>query len=301
MNPQQARAPSAISTWAVVVLHHPQGDLAGRLERVMDQVAGLVVVSNDGQLPADLPGRLGPRIRWQINPRNLGLGAALNQGLAIAREHAVEWFLLLDQDSLVDADLVSGLAATWQSISPRGRIGILAPNYRSRAGGRCAYPVDVPWQRISTVVTSGSLVARAALDECGGMHEEFFIEGIDLEFCLRIRQRGWEVAASGRPLMTHGAGAAREATVLWRRVLVGDHPPWRCYLQGRNLTWTWRRYWRVDIPWAAKTLVSVAKRFVIICLAEDAAGPKMQEWLRGIGDGWRGVFPPPFPPPPCIV
>jgi len=47
--------------------------------------------------------------------------------------------------------------------------------------------------------------------------------------------------ATGQTLMTHGAGAAEERHFLGRTLQVGHHPPWRCHLQFRNLTWTMLR------------------------------------------------------------
>jgi GT2 family glycosyltransferase len=274
--------PSQSNTAAVVVLFHPEGELVARLQRVMTQVAMLIVISNDGESHARLSGLDVARLTHVQAAGNIGLAAALNQGLAQAAQRGFTWCLLLDQDTLVDDDLVSGLAEVHTACSSRSTVGVLVPNYRSPGtAARLAYPSDVIWQPMETAVTSGSLVALDAVRCVGDMREAFFIEGIDVEFSLRVRSAGLQLVASGRPLMTHGAGAAEERRLFGRTVLVGHHPPWRCFLQFRNLAWTLRRYGNNEPRWARVTLLSILKRFCIIFLFERQ--PLRKAWAMVSG------------------
>ncbi len=274
-------APSHTNAAAVVVLFHPEGDLVGRLQRVLPQVARLIVLSNDGQGSQRLSGLDLAHLTHVQAPGNIGLAAALNQGLNKAAESGFTWCLLLDQDTEVDADLVTGLAETFLACPDRERIGVLAPNYRSPSGQRLAYPADTPWQTLETAVTSGSLVAISSVQRAGPMREAFFIEGIDIEFSLRIRAAGLQLIGSGRPLMTHGAGAAEERRLFGRTVLVSHHTPWRCFMQFRNLTWTMWRYRRQEPRWVRSAMLSMLKRFVLVLLFERQRFSKAWAMLRG--------------------
>jgi GT2 family glycosyltransferase len=277
-----AEAPSSSNTAAVVVLFQPEGELVTRLQRVLNQVSIMVVISNDGEGPARLAGLDVTRLTYVQAAGNIGLAAALNQGLTKAAQHGFAWCMLLDQDTVVDEDLVSGLAEAHTDCPSRSKVGILVPNYRSPgASARLAYPSDGIWQSVETAVTSGSLVALETVRRVGGMREAFFIEGIDLEFSLRVRSAGLQLVASGRPLMTHGAGSAEERSLFGRTVLVGHHPPWRCFLQFRNLAWTLRRYGRKEPYWARVTLVSILKRFCITFLFERQRPRKAWAMLSG--------------------
>jgi rhamnosyltransferase len=286
--------PLRANTWAVVVLYRPEGDLWGRLRAAAEQVAGLVVVANDGVMPPMPAEASDCRLEFVVNTRNFGLGAALNQGIRRAQAAGASWVLLLDQDTLVRADLVCGLGEVWAAYPAPQSVAILAPNYRSHDGAQVAYDERCPWQHVSTAVTSGSLVATAAVDACGSMRADFFIEAIDLEFALRVRAAGWRLVASGTVLMTHAAGAGREYRIFGRRALVGDHPPWRCYLQIRNLVWTLRHHWRTDPAWAGLTILAIGKKFLLVCLAETEATEKLAAWVRGTADAWAERLPPPF-------
>lgn len=278
--------PTVANTAAVVVLFNPDGDLLSRLGRVQNQVTRLFVISNDDRAPGRLVGLDPDRLEVVQNGRNLGLAAALNIGLERARRQGFAWCLLLDQDTVIDPDLLSGLAEVYSAYPEQEKVGVLAPNYRSLGGTRVAYRTDVSWQTLPTVVTSGSLIPLGALERTGGLREVFFIEGIDIEFCLRVRAGGLHVVASGRPLMTHGAGAAEERRLFGRTVLVGNHPPWRCYLQYRNLTWILLRYGCGELRWTGSTVVAMFKRIVLVCLFERERGAKLWAMTRGT---FRGI------------
>lgn len=279
--PIAAATPNSSNTAGVVVLFHPEGDLIGRLRLVMSQVALLIIVSNDGIGAERLSALDASRYTHLQAAGNIGLAAALNLGLQQAAACGFTWCLLLDQDSVVDADLIAGLAEAHSACTCRDTVGVLVPNYRSLAGSRLAYPADTVWQPMETAVTSGSLVALETIRRVGGMREAFFIEGIDLEFSLRVRAMGLQLVATGRPLMTHGAGLAEERRFFGRVVLVGHHPPWRCFLQFRNLTWTLWRYGRREPHWTRVTLVSMLKRYCIVLFFERQRGQKIWAMLRG--------------------
>lgn len=276
-----SQAPTRANTAAVVVLFQPDGDLTSRLRRVQDQVAWLTVVSNDDGTIDRLAEIDAYTLTHVRNSGNLGLAAALNTGLTHSRERGFAWCLLLDQDTVVDEDLLAGLADAYSAYPDHEKIGLLVPNYRSPGGARLAYCPDVAWQTVATAVTSGSLVPLALIEQLGGMREAFFIEGIDMEFSLRLRAAGMHVVATGRPLMTHGAGATEERRLFGRTVLVGHHPPWRCFLQYRNLTWTLLRYGGSDLKWTRLTLLAMLKRICLVCLFERQRCAKLWAMLRG--------------------
>jgi len=134
-------------------------------------------------------------------------------------------------------------------------------------------------------VTSGSLVAISAVKRVGGMRESFFIEGIDIEFCLRLRSAGLKIIGSGRPLMTHGAGVSEERNLFGRIVLVGHHTPWRYFMQFRNLTWIMWRYRYQEPMWVYSALVSMLKRFCLVILFEHQRINKVLAMIRGVYNG----------------
>ena len=119
--------PSA-KTAALVVTYFPDAEFSERLERLLEQVARLVIVDNGSPEAAlgwagGLAGRDGVTI--QRNGANLGIAAALNQGLSLLSGEGYDWVITLDQDSTVAPGCISK--------SPRHRRQGRGPR-RHRAG-----------------------------------------------------------------------------------------------------------------------------------------------------------------------
>jgi rhamnosyltransferase len=278
-------SPTSSNSAAVVVLFHPEGDLVGRLEHIACQVAILIIVANDSLDDRRLVHLDQKKIKYIKPSQNIGLGAALNLGLSFAIDNGYAWCLLMDQDTLIDKNLLTVLAKTWFACPSRQHIGMLVPNYRSPNGCRVAYPTGVVWQNVKTAVTSGSLLSTTAIAKVGGMREDFFIEGIDIEFALRLHSYGLQIVASGQPLMTHGAGVAEERNFFGRTVIITHHPPSRYFLQYRNLIWIMWRYKKQEPMWVSSALASMFKRLCLVLLFERKPISKVLAIIHGISSG----------------
>lgn len=280
--------PQKDNTAAIVVLYHPEGDLLARLALVRGQVDILIIVANDGVGQERLSMLDQHGMVYENNPVNRGLAAALNQGLRLAEQGGYRWALLLDQDTLVDTDLVVGLGIAYSACDFRSNVGIMGANYRSLDGKRTAYSEAGAFQLVPNVITSGSVVRLSLLSKVGYMFEPFFIEGIDIEYALRMRVAGYNVLATARPLMSHGAGVGESRKLLGRTVLVGHHPPWRCYLQYRNVTWIVIKYAGFDPRWALTTVIAFHKKMLLTLLFEDQRMAKTFAAIRGLTHGILG-------------
>ena len=288
-----APAISAETVAAVIVTYGPDAGFPARLARTAGQVGRVIVVDNHARAPARLALRdlATPRIELIENPRNLGVGAALNQGVRRAEGLGCAWVLTLDQDSEVDADLVEGLGAVYAACPFREQIGLLNANARSKHSGQIAVRCPSPAQAYAeakTAITSGSLVRVAAYAAVGPFREDFFIEGVDLEHCLRLRSRGWRILVSCRPLMTHAAGSMAERRVGRRVVIVPNAAPWRYYYVTRNLLRIFAAYGRREPAWVAAALANLGKTVVKMVLFEDRRAAKLGCMTMGAWDAATG-------------
>lgn len=87
---------------AVVVLYHPGKDLTGNINSYLPQVDRLLLWDNTpggGKEQLPLSGVTHPeRLEYRGCGRNVGIGTALNDAVAYAREHGYTHLLTLDQD-----------------------------------------------------------------------------------------------------------------------------------------------------------------------------------------------------------
>jgi len=273
---------------AIIVTYFPDEGFEARLQSILNQVCYVVIVDNscdrviEGRLASFLP----EKIEVFFNSINVGLGAALNQGILIAKKKNSDFVLLLDQDSLVDEIIIENLL-TISRVYRGGEIGIIGANSRSFASGKpcLVCKKDSMYMETEAVITSGSLLSLAVYDKVGPFREDFFIECIDLEYCLRLRKYGYAIVSSCQPLMTHAAGKMREAHFWGRPILISDHEPWRYYYMVRNFLIVMRIYFFSEFPWVFRACFNCIKMCIKIFLYEENKISKMKNIISGCKDG----------------
>ena len=281
------------SVASVIVTHHPDREFPTRLKRIVGQVGRVILVDNnsDPSIRVVLRGLASESVALIENGRNQGIAKALNQGMARASELGASWVLTLDQDSEVDLDLLQGLRSIYARYPERDRVGIIQSNARSKHSGQPAVRCKDSARgfiEAKTVTTSGSLVALRAYTTVGPFREDFFIEGVDLEYCLRLRRRGFKILLSCRPLMVHAAGNMAEHRLFWRTVVVANHAPWRHYYISRNLARVIGMYFLAEPIWVFTAMVNFAKALVKLMLFEDRRREKLRHIAAGMWDAITG-------------
>jgi rhamnosyltransferase len=226
---------------AVVVLYHPGDDLLENIASYSSQVDVLFAVDNSEGGTSGVVDGLGSvgNVLYRANGRNLGVARALNIGAELAREHGCDYLLTMDQDSRAAPGMVDELCACLGSPSAPD-IGIVAPFLSTKpgqvpAGTACCE--DVP-----TAMTSGSLLSLAAFRSVGPFLDELFVDFVDIEYCLRLRSRGFRIVRANRAVLAHHVGQVMKFSLLSRDLYLTSHSPLRKYYKTRNRFFVSDRY-----------------------------------------------------------
>jgi len=277
---------------AVIVTYNPDQEFKERVELIKNQVSQVIIVDNYSSplVRRMLRALKSSQVEIIENASNKGLAAALNQGVLWAKKLGYSWVLFLDQDTIVDNDMVKSLVSIYSQYPFYEKIGLIGSNARSKYSGRLYINCQnskKDFIKVRTVITSGSILSLAAYEKVGPFREDLFIEGIDLEYCLRLRKYGYEILLSCRPLMTHASGKMEEHHFFGRIILVPNHEPWRYYLMTRNLLEIFMIYfWREPI-WVLGAVFNFMKTVIKIILYEDQKMLKLKYLARGIRDALR--------------
>ena len=298
------------SAAAVVVTYGPDARTAALIEALARQCA--VVVVDNGSAPAalaeiaDAVRRAGAQL-IELGT-NTGIAHAQNAGILRARKLGVDYVLLSDQDSLPDARMVAtlvdrlergtGAEATGGTGAPIGAVGpYIAEN---KPGGDELVYVDRHWgpRRASAeelaqpaveaafLLASGCLIPMRVLEEVGPMNEAYFIDHVDLEWCLRARKRGYRMVVDTGAKLEHSLG---DATVQLpgRTQPVHVHGPIRCYYLARNTIFLLRSGL---LPWHWRTgyVVWLAKFAAFHSLVADRRAERITQLAAGLRDGLLG-------------
>lgn len=279
--------PSRESVCAVVAAFHPDPGLEDRLSLILPQVNSLIVIDNT---PTALRKRriklpeMADRDTCLIeNTENLGVGAALNQGLEHAIRLGCEWLLTLDQDSTCHDDLVETLLTAKAICEPPPVI--IGSNYFDPRNGTTKVKQDRTPEFIDqiTVITSGTLVDVHFATAIGGFRADYFIDQLDHEFCLRARANRGRVVISRKVVMKHSVGEAGGA---WLPVLgyLPNHSPLRKYYIARNSLVTITRHWREEPGWCLRRVIRLFLGLLLAVTLEKQRRNKAQAFIFGMLD-----------------
>ena len=288
---------------AVVVTFQPERSrLARALERLRPQVAAIVVVDNtDGAQGPVLEAPTAEGVELIANGCNHGIGQAQNRGIAHARQLGATHVLLLDQDSLPPAQLVASLLRTLQGAGPDvAAVGPVCRDVKTgqplaliqRRGWRIrriapeglTQPVSVDY-----IPASGTLIALAALARIGALREDYFIDRIDVEWCLRARRLGWRILVAPGAELAHDMGQ-RAVRLLGRTLYIGHD--FRAYYHLRNSV---AMALRAPIPWAWRIDQLLKTPLYLLLYTACAQGGKARmaaQLLRAVRDGVLGRMGP---------
>lgn len=164
-----------------------------------------IVVDNSGRALVSKHAEVSSSARIIENSRNLGFGAAINQGL---RQSNAQFLATLNDDAIAHpawlSELVSaasqsesvGLCASQVRLLEDGRIDsagmVIAADGSSKQRGHGCDPAEFS-SKEEVLLPSGSaaLYRRVMLSEIGGFDETFFLYCEDTDVGLRARWAGW--------------------------------------------------------------------------------------------------------------
>jgi len=278
-------SPTISAVCAIIVLFHPDADIDKRLQMIMAQFPLAVLVDNTpggSVLPV-----LSPSVHWLRNNQNLGIAAALNQGFDLAIELGCEWCATFDQDSELLPGYLKRVMAIASQHTPMPvlvgcnylNVGATEATYKAPAG-----TIDA-WQR-ATLITSGTFIPIRFVRAVGGFREDYFIDSVDHEFCLRARSYGARVLMTVEPFMRHRMGNA--GVGFFGLLFSLQHPEKRRYYMARNTLLTIRTHGTRYPLWTLRHICRLlAEGFAIIFL-ESEKGPKLRAFARGLWHGLTG-------------
>jgi rhamnosyltransferase len=263
---------------AVVVSHNGLTKTRATVAALRAQVGRVCIVDNGSDTPSlevlsdleELPDvsviRLGS---------NRGIGCALNVGVAEARHGACAWVLTMDQDSTIHPGMIeaygSALAKHPDAVSLSPRIAGFAARRREDA------------YVVGSAITSGNLVKVAVFDEVGPYNEDLFIDGVDFEFCLRLRRAGHAIHRVPAAVMSHQLGEGRDE-VPRLKGFYAEHPPLRRYYMFRNFMYLTERYTLRFPLFILKLAVAHALLMVLIAFHDPRRLASYRGVLKGLSD-----------------
>lgn len=205
-----------MKVFAVLVTYNPDFRLFEKsVNSLFPQVSCIVIVDNGSASFDHLPDNC---ILISLN-RNFGIAYAQNRGIEKALEAGADWILLSDQDTVYPPDYVSSMLECARKNTLQNIGGLVPVVFDEISGRRVPVMVEkmkgsVPpvsgCLKVTHAVASGTLIPAAALQKCGLMREDFFIDFVDHEWCWRAASCGLNIYCLADVVIHHQLGDRME-------------------------------------------------------------------------------------------
>jgi rhamnosyltransferase len=311
---------STFSIASVTVCYKAAKELPKHIDSLLSQTRSLqeiVVVdngSNDGT--SVILQELSKHITYINLGQNLGVGGGYSAGLSYAAgKQRHDWIWLLDHDSIPDRDATKNLEDAVRILGDEmSKVGMLVSIGVHSETGAKYFPLfwqngfvkpteDVVKRPIwfaDFAMSSGSLVRREVVDTIGLPRADFFMDGVDFEYCLRMRGAGYKIAVVTSSRLSHAMGNPRAVRIFGFRKVRGDHPPWRHYYVARNVVYVgWWLYPNRTVK--LYLLGYLAKHAFAVLLFDPQKLSSLKKILQGFLDGRRARLGIRFSPPANVL
>ncbi len=291
----------------LVITFNPSPDFFLRLDSFYAQLDQIILVDNGSNSEVrrfliDEEKRRRSSLSVIYNQNNLGVATALNQGIRRALEQGFSYIVTFDQDSYPEAGMISVMSEAFSVHSKDGRLAVVAPNVVDpivKTQALFLRPKNkLLFERVSCkgnvlenvtyVITSGSLFDLAAYQKIGPFRDDFFIDYVDTEYCLRARQCGYRVLVACNARLYHRQGDRQRRTFGGQEHYPTFHVPLRWYYISRNRIPMLGQYAPRFPHWLLYEVTATAYIFLRMLFFETQKLEKLRAFFLGTLDGIRG-------------
>ena len=235
---------------SVIVTYFPDTDSIDSIGRIAELCKKVIIIDNTpGNKPIVFPPK--NNITVVKSGSNEGLASALNQGMESANKEGWEDVFLFDQDSRPTNHFFTKMLAFKSDVDRfSDDSAFYVPNFYDRNCHTFArFPLltrftvnhatcedirSIKGSQALISITSGMLITCSRYRQIGPFRDDYFIDFIDNEYCLRASIKGLKVAVNCNALIDHAIGKRSAHRFCGVAVKPNWHPPIRRYYIARN-------------------------------------------------------------------
>ena len=268
----------------VVVVYNPTENLNKKIKTYLKKIDILYVIDNSLEDHSKQMIK-SQKIKYIPNRQNLGIAVALNKGAKLAYQEGYHWLLTMDQDSEFEQDNLEKLIQ-YVKTCDRNKVGIVSPWHVTKEH---KIKSKEKIEQVVEVMTSGNLVNLDAWKKVGGWKDWFFIDCVDIEFCMNLKKHGYQIIRYNEAVLIHNLGNITLHHVLKKEFACTNHNFIRQYYMIRNMYYL-KELYQNDFPDQIKAMQRGAfGRFKNILVWEKDKYRKIRNMYRGYRDYKRRI------------
>lgn len=268
--------------FAGIVLYNPEVQLlVQELNSLQKMNLSVILVDNSSANRDDLHtivarfSSIIVEIIWNVS--NMGIAKAHNQILERCSQHGANWVITLDQDSVIPENLLSEYCK-----HVNDNIGIISPvinylNVKKKEAVQLPIFYEKNW-----VIASASMINVKVWEKVGGFDEQMFIDLVDRDFCIRVRNAGYKIIAIRNVILEHNLGSPVVKKILFHEFRTTNHNEIRKYYKVRNYIYLVRKK---EVAFG-DALLHIFQIMTETLFLEEKKLKKMKSIICGIRDGF---------------
>lgn len=248
---------------AVVVSFNPKEIIIKNVEALLPQIGKCVVIEN-GSTEKQFLKPLGNKETIVIKylETNTGIAHALNEGLDFCVKNGYKLMLTMDQDTILSSNCVDKLLAAMIK-------------YKADSVG-INWDVTIKKDKeVNYLITSGNLVAVEAAKSIGGFDEKLFIDSVDFDFSLRLRDKGFKIVKVADAKAKHNLGEKQGNSGYV------THSANRYYYIYRNHFYLCHKHWKKHPVFIAKKNIALLIDLCRILIFDSDKNEKVKQLVNG--------------------
>ena len=204
----------------IVVTYNSAEHIAGCLQSLLAQTGASfeIVVVDNASVDATLAELKKFNVRVIASPENCGFGQGNNLGFAATHGR---YIYLLNPDAQLRGN--NSLAEICRQMEAHPRWGMAGTAFHTAEGKPESPPAfDYPGARhvrrdfsklpgnIAWILGASMIIRRELYEQLGGFDPEFFLYSEETDFCLRLRELGFEIGLINEVAVSHIGGASED-------------------------------------------------------------------------------------------
>ena len=288
--------------YAITVSYNPLiQNLTSQFEKLLPQVDKIILIDNGSKNQNEIQNSINQiNIQLKLLSENIGIAGAQNIGIKIAEEEGADYVIFFDQDSFPEEKLVLKLSKISENHEILdNKLNMVGPVSQDMRTGRKSFFLvkkslgfkNQFCQDINTdvilcnfLISSGSIIPIKIFQKIGNFRDDFFIDHVDTEFCIRMKNAGFKIYGTCSTKIYHNLGDRIQKIWMGRWREVSIHSPLRNYYISRN-TFYMIFYMPMDILWRIRLLKRVLYYFLYSILFTSSRITRIQYFLLGLKDG----------------
>ncbi|MGT2832076.1 glycosyltransferase [Streptococcus halotolerans] len=251
--------------------------LQENFEAILPQVDKVIIVDNGSSNLVNIQERCS---QAEVIPlySNKGIAAALNVIGNYAIDYQYDWFLTLDQDTVVESNLIS----IYKSYINLPNVGTLSCLYHDLNQEKPKF-TEADYQEMKYVITSASFMKTEAFKHSNKFDEWMFIDMVDFDINFEFQRLGYKIYRINQIGFIHEVGESSTFNFMGRIIYTSNHSAIRKYYRVRNSIYLYKKYGKNSET--VNFLIQCRDEFVKIFLFEKNKVKKLSAMIKGLKDG----------------